>query len=64
MFNKREPRNNEECNKLEKESIQENKYLFMDAKEIAYFENQKHLNNEQKKWKLYYVNLIIFLKDE
>jgi len=48
MFNKREPRNNEECNKLEKETMQENKYSYMDAKEIAYLDNQKHLNDKEK----------------
>jgi len=48
MFNKREPRNNEECNKLEKETMQENKYSYLDAKEIAYLDNQKHLNDKEK----------------
>ena len=48
MFNKREPRNYEECNKLERETMNENKYAYMDAKEIAYLDNQKYLNNEEK----------------
>ena len=48
MFHKREPREKQECNKLEKESMQENKYTFMDAKEIVYPENLSHLDDEQK----------------
>ena len=45
MFNKRGPRNHEECNKLERETI---KYTYMEAREIAHLDNQKHLNNEEK----------------
>ena len=38
MFHQRKPREKQEFK--EKESMQENKYAFMDAKEIAYLENQ------------------------
>ena len=48
MFNKRGPRNHEECNKLERETMNKNKYTYMEAREIAHLDNQKHLNNEEK----------------
>ena len=49
MYHQRESRDENECNKLENNTIQENKYEFMEAKDIAYLDNQKHLNNEEKK---------------
>ena len=49
MFNKREPRNYKECNKLEKETMKDNKYAYMDTKEIAHVDNQKHLNDRKRK---------------
>ena len=50
MYHQRDPRNNNECNKLEK-AMQENKYAYMDTKEIAHLENQNIWTENKKNWK-------------
>jgi len=63
MHHQRELRSEHECNKLENKTMQENKYKFMEAKEITYLHNQKHLDNEEKKsLRQYDTNLMTYLK--
>ena len=65
MYHQREPRSENECNKLEQSTMQGNKYKFMKAKDITYLNNQKHLDKEKKKnLKKYYKNLMTYSKGE
>ena len=49
IYHQREPRNKNECNKLEKETMQENKNEFMEAKDIAYLDKTKNTLTMKRK---------------